>query len=727
MTFVHRITSIIITLFTATTVFSQYAFDRSVMIDAKINKSTPSITLNWNKYAAATNYSIYRKAKSSNSWGSIITTLNVADTSWTDLNVQVGNAYEYKIVRTGGTYIGNGYIYSGIDLPIDPYEGKIIVLVDSTLAKDLKKEIDLYMEDLTGEGWIPIYQEVSPNMKVVQVKQIINDYYNQDPVNTKSLFLVGHIPVPYSGDLNPDGHQDHLGAWPADAYYADIDGVWTDVTVNDANAADPRNRNIPGDGKFDQTYIPSPVELQVGRVDFNDMPLFKDNALELTRKYFKKNHSFRTKEFVAERRGLLQDNFNYTEGFSQSAYMSFSSMFGKDKVFIKDYRSNLSSYSYLWSYGCGGGNYQAASGISSTTNFTVDSLQTVFTMMFGSYFGDWDTQNNFLRAAIASGQTLSNAWVGRPNWHFHYMSMGETIGYDTKLAMNNTNALSVYYAGSSANKVHIALMGDPSLKLFPLSPVVKLNLTDLNGNVTLNWTAYKDNLDHYEVYKRSTVKDEFVWTSNVSAKETSYIDSCVVQGQNIEYLVRASVLETTASGTYFNLSKGAHESIISTSAMPPLLNVSYIIQNEKVVFTTSGNAVSYIWNFGDGTLSSEVSPEHSYNASGTYSIILKTMYSCTIKLDTFIVSVILTDVPSTVHFSGIKLYPTIVNNDLTVVLNHITKLSWKIFNVNGQILKKGQYAEKILTLNVAELVNGMYYIELNTNRETVVKNFCVQH
>ncbi|HMG15994.1 MAG TPA: hypothetical protein VK590_11140, partial [Saprospiraceae bacterium] len=586
----NRILYTLISLFLSTSLFSQYAYDLSVLIDVKINKAVPSITLSWNKYSAATNYVVYRKAKTANTWGLYKANLTGADSSWTDTNVQIGNAYEYKVLRTGGTYNANGYIYAGIDYRVEANEGKVIILVDSTLVKDLQAEIDQYLDDMVGEGWIPIYQSISPIMDVKDVKKIIKDIYNLDPVNTKSLFLIGHIPVPYSGDQNPDGHPDHIGAWPTDTYYGDLNGTWTDTQINDESASDPRNRNIPGDGKFDQAYIPSAMELQVGRVDFNNMPAFSDNATELIRKYLIKNHAFRTKEFVAKRRGLLQDNFNFTEGFSQAAYKSFSVMFGKENVFAKEYRNTLLTDSYLWSYGCGGGNYVSAGGISSTYNFAVDSLQTVFTMLFGSYFGDWDSQDNFLRSALASGQTLTDVWSGRPNWFFHHMALGETIGYGALITMNNTIVNNKYLyeeSGYGVNFVTNALMGDPTLKLFPLRPVTDINLSDVNGNVEINWTAYTDSLDHYELYSRTSANSSFKLIKNIPANQTSYIDSCVTQNQYIEYMVRASALETTGSGTYFNLSKGAHESIIPSSAIAPQLTVNYVIENENVTFTAS--------------------------------------------------------------------------------------------------------------------------------------------
>ncbi len=721
----NRILYTLIVLFLSTSLFSQYAYDKSVLVDVKVDKTVPSITLSWNKYPAATNYVIYRKAKSATAWGLYKANLTAADSSWTDKTVQDGKAYEYKIIRTGGTYTAYGYVYAGMDYRIEPYEGKVIILVDSTMVNDLQAEIDQYLEDMVGEGWIPIFQSISPAMDVKDVKKIIKDIYTLDPVNTKSLFLIGHIPVPYSGDQNPDGHPDHLGAWPTDTYYGDLNGAWTDNQVDDSNAGDPRNRNIPDDGKFDQIYIPSPMELQVGRVDFNNLPAFSDNATELTRKYLKKNHAFRTKAFVAQRRGLLQDNFNFEEGFSQAAYKSFSVMFGKENVFAKEYRNTLLTDSYLWSYGCGGGNYVSAGGITSSYNFAVDSLQTVFTMLFGSYFGDWDSQDNFLRSAIASGQTLTDCWSGRPNWVFHHMALGETIGYDAWLTMNNQNLYDE--PGYGANFVHIALVGDPTLKLFPLRPVLNLNLTDVNGNVELNWTAYADSLDHYELYSRNSANTAFKLLRNIPANQTSFIDSCVTQNQYIEYMVRASALETTASGTYFNLSKGAHKSIIPSSAITPQLNVTYVIQNENVTFTTTGNANSYLWKFGDGTTTTDVSPEHSYTKSGTFTVLLFANYNCSTKIDTFIVSVILTGTAAnTPNDFSVKLYPTIANTDITVDVTKSVQAKWKIINTSGQLIKIGQLSGKQLKLDVSELVNGLYYIELDTNADTVVKNFSVQ-
>ena len=114
---------------------------------------------------------------------------------------------------------------------------------------------------------------VSRDDSVMNVKRLIKNQFESDPLNLKCVFLFGHVPVPYSGDVVPDGHApEHEGAWPCDGYYGDMDGLWTDSTVNDSRAVEARNRNVPGDGKFDQSTFPAPLRLMVGRVDLSNMP-----------------------------------------------------------------------------------------------------------------------------------------------------------------------------------------------------------------------------------------------------------------------------------------------------------------------------------------------------------------------------------------------------------------------------------------------------------------------
>lgn len=71
------------------------------------------------------------------------------------------------------------------------------------------------------------------NDKVTNVKSKIKTWADTRQDSNLVVFLLGRVPVPYSGDIAPDGHQnDHRGAWPCDGYYACLEGIWTDNTVN---------------------------------------------------------------------------------------------------------------------------------------------------------------------------------------------------------------------------------------------------------------------------------------------------------------------------------------------------------------------------------------------------------------------------------------------------------------------------------------------------------------
>jgi hypothetical protein len=539
--------------------------DYAVQISAAVQTSPAKITLSWvqDTTGTPTSYTVSRKSKDATSWTALATGLPGTTLSYEDTNVSVGSAYEYQIIKYMSTaYRGYGYIFVGIDSPLVESRGKVVLLVDNTFSSSLASELTVLQKDLTGDGWQVIRHDVSRTDTVPNIKNIIKADYNADPSNVKSVFIFGHVPVPYSGDIAPDGHPDHSGAWPADAYYADMDGTWTDTTINDTTASDPRNRNIPGDGKFDQYYLPSDVELQVGRADLANMTSLVGNPseTELLRRYLAKDHSFRHKLINPERRGLIGDNFGvfYGEAFAAGGWRNFSSFFGPANINTAasgQWIPTLKDNSYLWAYGCGGGSYTSASGIGTTTDLVSNDVKAVFTMLFGSYFGDWDKTNNFLRSPLAtSSYGLTDAWSGRPDWYFQHMALGETIGFSARLTQNNTYLYTDYY-NSSAHYPHIALMGDPTLRMHIVAPISNLSGTKSGSNVTLSWTASSDSVVGYHIYRAANSAGPFTRISSSLVSGTSFTDANVPSG-DYTYMVRAVKKESTSSGTYFNASEG---------------------------------------------------------------------------------------------------------------------------------------------------------------------------
>ncbi len=568
------------------------------MLHADVKKAPqPSITLHWNSDPYAKGYRVWRKERLDAQWSAQpIATLDSTKTSFTDDDAVVGVGYEYQVLKncvrkiddsSQLVYFGSGYIFSGIDRAPEALPGAVLLVVDSTMAGPLAMELTRLQNDLMAEGWRVVMRQVgrtetfSP-AAVAAVKTVILNEYRQGPDLT-TVFLIGRIAVPYSGDINPDGHPDHRGAWPADAFYADMEGNWSDESVNDPGAGRAENKNIIGDGKYDESVIPSLLTLAVGRADFYNMPAFTTSERELLRTYLNKDHAFRTGALKPTMAGVIDDNFSaasYPEAFSSAAWRAFSLFGGEQSVTAGDWFSTLGgSTTYLWAYGCGGGTYTSAGGIGSTDNFTNSEVHAVFTMLFGSYFGDWDVQNSFLRAPLCTPQAvLTNAWVARPQWYFHHMALGETIGYSTLLSQNNGNFYIpnayftqqypqgiLYTVGNQY--VHVALMGDPTLRAqmesVPKPGQLVVTVDTVGGPVVrLVWAQATGAVDGYFIYRTfdDTVQHSSEGTKTellnlVPVTGTSYVDSSqrhtTEQRLSARYFVRAARRYTTASGTYF--------------------------------------------------------------------------------------------------------------------------------------------------------------------------------
>jgi len=474
-------------------------------------------------------------------------------TNYKDLDVKVGVEYEYKIYNN----LGAGYICAGIEIPLKEKRGKLIFIIEDTYYYPLLSDILQYEKDVKGDGWEVVEYVVSPSDSVDYVKSLIKAEYQKDPSNTKAVFLFGHIPVPYSGLLNPDGHPDHLGAWPADVFYADMDGLWTDTSVNYTNSSREENKNRPGDGKFDQSTIPSDVELEIGRVDFSQ--LFS-GELDYYREYLNKVHKYRYKLTPVFEKGLVDDNFGDFggEAFAANAYRNFPSMMPLGSIIKGDWFTDLANDYYLWAYGCGGGSYTSATGIGATSDFVDKEWHAIFLMLFGSYFGDWDSWHNFLRASLcAKDYGLTCVWAGRPNWFFHHMGLGENIGYSAKISQNNSSLYTP--AGYSARKVHVALMGDPTLRAYVVAPVTGLTFSYVEpGYPVLSWNRpIEPSFLGYYVYRKNNNTGEFDRITTNVITTTIYTDySYTSTSGTVEYMVKTIKLQISYAGSFYNSSIG---------------------------------------------------------------------------------------------------------------------------------------------------------------------------
>lgn len=580
-----------------------------VMAWAEVSETpAPSITLNWTVDTGQRKVEIYRKAKDATSWPrNPLTTLDSVQTTWTDTDVAVGTTYEYRLLREiievasidtvtklpiYRRFVSSGYVLSGIKaFPSD--RGRVLVLVDTTMVSPLKAHLDTLRADLEAEAWLVDIRAVErvegfDGAAVQRVRDLIRSVVVDNKRDLKAIFLVGRVPIPYSGDIAPDGHvPDHRGAWPADGIYGDDNGMYSDASVNINNTSRPVNANVVGDGKYDQSMFATPLETPVGRIDFYDMPAFTATELELLKAYFIKNHAFRTNKIDVINAGVIDDNFGgYGEHFAASAWRSQPPIIRDTAVKAGDWFGVLAGpRTYRFAYGCGGGTNTSAGGVGTSADLASKPVYAVHTQLFGSYFGDWNTKDNFLRASLASSPyALTCGWAGRPAWYVHHMGLGETIGYSFLLTANNLaivgGQLGRYSPWVSYNAqgqgaiatvgdrgVHIALMGDPTLRasMTPVSAMSKVTATtEFPNKVNLSWSKPANDIDAYVVYRYVNANTGWERITPTAITATNFQDSLSNEG-DVLYRVHGCALRSSYSGTYYEIGKGAVASVRTTT------------------------------------------------------------------------------------------------------------------------------------------------------------------
>jgi len=547
--------------------------DRSVEAWVNVDSAAPFIELNWTDEGNSQSYSIFKRAVGATVWPSAIATLAATATSYTDTNVSANTKYEYAVVRVtdipepqnnGASFMqAYSFINAGFNIATIHNRGTMLLLYESSLGTSIPTDLEILQSDLAGDGWDVVAEPVPTTDDHFAVKAVIDNVAAAN--NLQSIYILGDVAVPYSGHfctannfpVPPDGHGpgggDHCGAWPADVYYGIPSANWTDAqTTNTATTAS--GQNLPGDGKFDQTIIPATVEYAVGRVDLSDLPAFNETDASIHSRYITKTHEYRQTITNVLREGVIENNApNAVEGFAAGAWRDFSVILGPNSTIAGDVLSSNATSNYLFSYGIGGGSFTSANGVGNTNDLTTQSPG-IFNFFFGSFFGDWDNTDNFLRASIATLKNgLINIWNGRPFSLMYPMGLGCTTGESVMRSQNNTTVP----ANIFLNVIHISLMGDPSLRSDMFAPPTNLLVTANGSSASLSWTASTGaNVSGYHVYNSSNPYSGYTLLNSNLINGTSYTHSGT-QVLGPYFMVRAERLEETGSGTYFNLSQGA--------------------------------------------------------------------------------------------------------------------------------------------------------------------------
>jgi len=575
----------------------------AVQISATIQTNPAQITLQWEPdQLGADSYLVYRKLKTDAAWGPA-TTLPGLATNYIDSSVSLGGAYEYQIIKHATLgYTGYGYIYAGINAPLIENRGTVLLIVAAD-TNSLANELTQLQTDLKGDGWSVIRHDVFSNDSPSSVKALILNDYNADPELIQAVFLFGHVPVVMSGTLNYDSH----GArpMPSDGFYGDMTGDWK---LDD----DPTNR---------PSYFPATINLMVGRVDFFDMPGLQapqtwPNETELLRQYLVKDHAWRDKLVAAPRRALMANRVGDFDGqaYAANGYRNFEPFVGPGNIVEADvsdaappeqrWISLATNNAWLWSYGCVAGQDDIISELGThdiyndlwSSDIVGQDAKVVFSMFFGSHFGDWTRTDNLMRSALATPSFgLTACIVGLPHWFCHHMALGEPIGYAARLTMNNTT---LYQNQSNAltRAVFINLLGDPTLRMESVAPPAGLSASTTNAVVTLTWSPSADPVLGYLVYRAASDAGPFVRLTDTPITGTSYTDSAMFPSATRTYMVRAVLLQTNPSGSYLNPSEGifVQTNVAFAPPLPILVSANLVPDGIQLSWNSQAGSLYHV-------------------------------------------------------------------------------------------------------------------------------------
>ena len=512
-----------------------------------------AISLNWSG-EVNNEAKIYRRESKRFGW---LLLEDSAHSPYLDNSILLNEKYEYKVVMNSSVTSELCYGYASVSTmkKLEFPRSSVLVLVDSLLFGGLQAELHQLQNDFLCDGLNPSIIPLPSRYTVPEVKALIIDEYSKSDLHY--VYIIGKVAVPYSGHIAPDGHQDHYGAWPADGYYGDMnDNKWQEYPFfSTPNARDDRNSNVFGDGKFDLSVFPSTLEMVVSRIDFSNLPVYEKSELDLTREYLSRASDYKNGKLIYEKKGLIDDNLgNLSEGFGLNMYMNFSGLLGRENIIEGDFIPELNKKNYLCALGTSYANDTDAFDLGSSKNIADTATNAMLKMLMGSYFGDWDTKNNFLRANLASGNTLNAIWMGRPNIFLNDLSVNKTIGDCFLKSCNNGIGNTLYEpAGSYRNSVSLALFGDPTTRLSMGRTIQNALAYQTDSAVFITWDL--DYLiDYYIIFKWNEGLGEYEFLAETNSTEFNDLKA---RPGNLKYIVNGVYKDEFGTASFLNHTMGS--------------------------------------------------------------------------------------------------------------------------------------------------------------------------
>lgn len=366
-----------------------------------------------------------------------------------------------------------------------------------------------------------------------------------------------------------------------------------------------------------------------------------------------------------------------------------------------------------WTQVSGTGTITFANAASPTTSITASTQ--------GSYVLQWTENNNGCTASdqvsvmfysqpianagadlqIATGTTAQlngTATGGSGNYSYHW---------EPASMLNNATIANPTTINLSANQTFNLTVTDNTTGCTSTDEmIVSVSTSVLTININPSSTSV---CDGQQVQLTTQVSGgsgnyTYTWASNPAGFSSSLANPTVNPTQNTTYLVTVS--DGTTQGS----------SSVNITVLP-LAQASFTYNANQLVvsfYNTSTNSISYYWTFGDGMFATMANPSHTYLADGDYTVTLIATNNCGSDTISQIIHVEASAITNN-ELQLVNIYPNPVSNVINIELANELKSTVSVFSMDGRFIMKKSFQGKNASLNVQELEQGAYILEITTD------------
>jgi hypothetical protein len=156
----------------------------------------------------------------------------------------------------------------------------------------------------------------------------------------------------------------------------------------------------------------------------------------------------------------------------------------------------------------------------------------------------------------------------------------------------------------------------------------------------------------------------------------------------------------------------------------PAVKIYAIPANGGYYFLNLSSADSYLWDFGDGTTSTDQFPQHEFAESGTYTVELTVTNDCGSSTGVFTIDAVVSVYDQKFQ---VAIYPNPAEEAVTIGFEKHAEAAFELYSFTGSLIRTQQSNGTSATLPVADLPDGVYLLKIMTAEGHSFHKIAVKH